>query len=362
MTLQHINLDDLAPAAINVRKRGGKSCADLVPSIRSLGLLQPLLVRRNGQGFEVVAGQRRYHALCQLADERAEGTRAEPVPCVVMAEGDDAKAIEASLAENIARLPMDEIDQYKAFAALIKTGSTATEIADRFGVTERLVTQRLAIANLIGPILTAYRKEEIDPSTIRVLTMATQAQQKKWLELFRSDDVWAPTGRALKHWLFGGATVPLGNALFDVDASGLKLIGDLFGDDQYFADSEAFWQHQSGAVAEIAEGFREGGWQNVVVHDIGEHWQSWNFEKVSKEDGGEVHITIARDGEVEVHKGVLNRDVLRKRQKANDPDATREGAKEGWQPRYMCFPMRGYTERGGIKAIEDWKAIKHHHA
>ena len=38
---------------------------------------------------------------------------------------DNAKAIEASLAENIARLPMDEIDQYKAFAALVKEGNSA---------------------------------------------------------------------------------------------------------------------------------------------------------------------------------------------------------------------------------------------
>ena len=44
MTLQHINLTDLKPAKVNVRKKGGKSCADLVPSIRSLGLLQPLLL------------------------------------------------------------------------------------------------------------------------------------------------------------------------------------------------------------------------------------------------------------------------------------------------------------------------------
>lgn len=106
MKLDHIPLEQLKLSTINVRKKGGKEIADLLPSIRSLGILQPLLVRPNCEGFEIVAGQRRFHALTALA---ADGI-AEPVPCAIMEDGDDAKAIEASLAENIARLPMDEID------------------------------------------------------------------------------------------------------------------------------------------------------------------------------------------------------------------------------------------------------------
>ena len=79
MQLDHIKLEDLKPAKLNVRKSGGKAVDDLVPSIRSLGLIQPLLVRPNCDGYEVVAGQRRYHALKALAEDGA----AEPVPCIV---------------------------------------------------------------------------------------------------------------------------------------------------------------------------------------------------------------------------------------------------------------------------------------
>ncbi len=142
MKLQHIKLTDLKTTAVNVRKKGAKDVSDLIPSIRSLGVLQPLLVRANFEGYEIVAGQRRYHALCALANEQES---VDPVPCMVMADGDDAKAIEASLAENVARLPMDEIDQYKAFAALVKSGLGVEDIASQFGITERLVIQRLAI-------------------------------------------------------------------------------------------------------------------------------------------------------------------------------------------------------------------------
>ncbi len=155
-----------------------------MPSIRSLGVLQPLLVRLNCEGYEIVAGQRRYHALRALTDEGVD----DPVPRIVMDDGDDAKAIEASLAENFARLPMEEIDQYKAFSALINEGRGIEDIAAQFGVTERLVAQRLAIANLYGPVLTAYRRDEIDPRTIRQLTMASTRQQRAWFKLFKEDN------------------------------------------------------------------------------------------------------------------------------------------------------------------------------
>ena len=111
MELQHIELNNLKTTALNVRKKGAKDIDDLVPSIRSLGLLQPLLVRQNCEGYEIIAGQRRFYALQKLSEEQ----NIEPVPCIIMAQGDDAKAIEASLAENVARLPMDEIDQSHLF-------------------------------------------------------------------------------------------------------------------------------------------------------------------------------------------------------------------------------------------------------
>ena len=69
-----------------MRKIGGKDIADLVPSIRALGLLQPLLVRPNDAGFDIIAEQRRYYALVALADEQ----HIDPVPFMIMGDGDDA--------------------------------------------------------------------------------------------------------------------------------------------------------------------------------------------------------------------------------------------------------------------------------
>ena len=322
MNLQQISLDQLKTTTVNVRKKGGKDIADLLPSIRSLGLLQPLLVRPNCEGFEIVAGQRRYHALCALAAE-TDGT-AEPVPCIVMEDGEDARAIEASLAENLARLPMDEIDQYRAFAALVKQGLDAEEIAARFGVTERLVRQRLAIANLYGPILTAYRRGEVDGSTVRLLTMATTSQQKAWWKLHTSEDEWAPTGYQLKNWLFGGAQIPTDNALFDLSDYPGAIIGDLFGEEKYFGEAETFWTHQNAAIAAAKERYLADGWSDVIVLDIGEHFPAYDHVDTAKEDGGKVFVTAGRDGAVTFYVGQLSRKDIRAREKAKESGETDE--------------------------------------
>lgn len=312
MKLTHLTLDQLKPAKVNVRKKGGKDVADLVPSIRSLGLLQPLLVRPNCEGYEIVAGQRRYHALTKLAEE----AEVQPVPCIVMDDGDDAKAIEASLAENVARLPMDEIDQYKAFAALVEEGKDVADIASTFGVTERLVNQRLAIANIIGPILTAYRRGDIGAETLRVMTLASKRQQQDWLALFRDEEDHAPQGYALRQWLFGGQQIPVENALFDVEDYIGAIVADLFGDERYFDDTDAFWTLQNEAIATLKDEYLAKGWQNVEVMEVGAFFSSWEHCKAKKKDGGRVYIQITRDGEVTVHEGYITQKEAKRRDKA----------------------------------------------
>ena len=76
--------------------RKAPDISDILPSIREKGIRQTLIVRREGDGYGVIAGRRRYFALRQIAAE----TGADPqVPCAVMPEDDAASAIEASLIE-----------------------------------------------------------------------------------------------------------------------------------------------------------------------------------------------------------------------------------------------------------------------
>jgi ParB family chromosome partitioning protein len=201
MQLTHIDLSKLSISPANMRHaKRPPDISDILPSVRARGILVPLLVRPNGspETFEIVAGRRRYFAARSVAEERGE---IDPLPCAVMEPGDDAGALEASLIENLHRLDPDEMSQYETFLRLTKEGKSVENIAAVFGLTERMVTQRLALGNLLPKIREAFRRDDIDGDTIRHLTMASKAQQKDWLALFENENEHAPLGRELKHWL-----------------------------------------------------------------------------------------------------------------------------------------------------------------
>lgn len=313
MELRHIPLPELHIAAVNVRHKAKKTTLDdILPSIRKRGILQPLLVRPDSEGFGIVAGRRRYLAAKVLEQE---GVEIEALPCAVMVEGDDIDAVEASLIENVARLPMDEMDQFEAFHRLLKEGRTVAEIAATFAVSEIVVKRRLAIANLLPRIRQAYRAAEINSESLQALTMATKGQQKEWLALFEDETQTAPTGRYLKQWLFGGEEIPTTVALFYLADYKGEVVTDLFGEESYFADTQAFWTLQNAAIETKKASYLEQGWKHVEVLPVDQRFHVWDHEKTAKRKGGAVYITVSARGEVEVHEGYVSREEARKREK-----------------------------------------------
>ena len=79
----------------------------------------------------------------------------QPVPCLVKGEG--VEPGEISLAENVVRIAMHPADQVVAFTRLADTGQSDSSIAARFGLSERLVEQRLCLGNAAPELLDAYR-------------------------------------------------------------------------------------------------------------------------------------------------------------------------------------------------------------
>lgn len=312
MEIMNIPLSQLSIAKTNVRHGVKKSnFSHLMPTIRKRGILQSLLVRKNGEGYEIVAGKRRFLAAQALV---SEGVEIEAPPCVVMAEGDDAAAIEASLIENVDRLSMDDMDQFEAFQRLLKEGRSIEDIADTFGVTVITVKRRLAIANLSPKIRQAYRAEEIDGETLRALTLASKQQQKDWLGLFEDPKQHAPRGSNLKRWLLGGTQIPTTNAIFDLANYNGEIVSDLFGEVSYFAKPDTFWTLQNEAIAKLKVSFEGKGWTRVEVMEQGQRFHEWDYEKTSKKKGGAVFISVSDRGEVEAHEGYLSRAESRKRE------------------------------------------------
>ncbi|AZO18885.1 ParB/RepB/Spo0J family partition protein [Mesorhizobium sp. M2A.F.Ca.ET.043.05.1.1] len=343
MQLAHVSIDQLSVSAINMRhSKRAPDISDILPSVRARGVLVPLLIRPNGtpDSFEIVAGRRRYFAAKTVADERGE---AEPLPCAIMEEGDDADALEASLIENIARLDPDEVSQWETFTRLIKEGRGIADIAATFGLTEPQVKRILALGDLLTKIREAYRREDIDTETVRHLTMASKAQQKDWLALFCDPEQRAPRGWQLKQWLFGGQSISTKVALFPIEDYPGLIVSDLFGEDSFFADADLFWHKQNEAIAARRDAYIEAGWSEVVALEPGQYFHSWDYEKTPKKKGGKVIITVSQRGEVECHEGYLSRKEAR-RARSNDEASEEADAPAKPSRPELSGPMQNYVD------------------
>ena len=334
MELRHIDIAHLSVSALNMRSgRKAPDISDILPSIRARGVLVPLIVRETGdERYEIVAGRRRYHAALAVAED-AGGI--DPLPCAVMAAGDDAAALEASIIENVARLDPDEVSQWESFVRLVKQGRTSADIAATFGLTELQVKRTLALGNLVPRIRTLYRAERIDAATVRHLTLASKARQKEWLALVDDESSRAPVGSQLKAWLFGGASIPVGAALFDLSSYSGEIVGDLFGEERWFGNASDFWTAQNEVIESRVQAYREGGWSDVIVLPQGEVFHSWTYERTPKRNGGKVYVTVSHRGEVSFHEGYVSRAEIRRQEKASEPKPQRPE---------ISAPLRNYID------------------
>jgi len=321
MKLDFLPLASLAVSRANMRfAKKPPDVSDILPTVRARGVLVPLIVRpaatnagdAPGPRFEIVAGSRRFRAAQLVAEERGANAAdaaadAARLPCAIIDESDDAAAVEASLIENLARLDPDEVAQWETFSRLVREGRGPEDIAATFGLPDLAVRRVLALGNLLPRIRQLYRAEKIDRLTVRQLTLASRSQQKAWLALAEDPNGYAPTGHQLKAWLFGGGAISAAHALFDVEASGLAIVADLFGEERYFADADAFWTRQMEAVEAKRQAFLAEGWADAVIVPPREHFQFWDHERTPKGRGGKVWLDVRATGEVIVHEGLLTR-------------------------------------------------------
>ena len=117
-----------------------KELRELADSIRTNGVIQPILVRETEAGFEVIAGQRRLRA--------AKLTGLEYIPALVRDAGDQ-EMLELALVENIHRTDLNPIERASAYQKYITTFSlTQTEAADRLGEDRSVVANYLRLLDL----------------------------------------------------------------------------------------------------------------------------------------------------------------------------------------------------------------------
>ena len=206
--VQYIPLGRIRPNPQQPRRSfDEEGLAELAASIRSCGILQPLTVRRAGDGYELVAGERRLRAA------RIAGLR--EVPCLVAQVGEEDSALLA-LMENLQRRDLDCWEEAQAIARLIsRYGLSQEEAARRLGRAQPTVANKLRLLRLPEDVRALLRENGLTERHARALLRLQDpevqrraagdmvrrgmnvAQAEAYVEkLLQSDQVTPPRGRS----------------------------------------------------------------------------------------------------------------------------------------------------------------------
>lgn len=169
-----VAIDLIDPSAMQPRTRFDEAkLVELASSIRANGIVQPLLVRKKGLRFELVAGERRWRA-AQLA-----GLNRVPV---VIRDVPDEKLLELALIENIQREDLNAIEEAHAYRKLIETiGLTQESLAERIGRDRSYITNYLRLLRLPEDIQRLIEEAKLSTGHARTILGTTDADEQRRL-------------------------------------------------------------------------------------------------------------------------------------------------------------------------------------
>jgi len=143
---------------------------ELAASIREKGILQPILVRRQGESFQIIAGERRFRA-SQLAGK-------DTIPALIRDQVTDREMREDALIENIIRVQLNAIEEAEAYQELILScGYTHEQLSDRLGRSRPTITNSLRLLKLHPQIREKVVAGELSAGHARVLAPLGEDRQ-----------------------------------------------------------------------------------------------------------------------------------------------------------------------------------------
>jgi ParB family chromosome partitioning protein len=159
-----IDLDLIEPNSQQPRTRfTEENLEELAQSIRANGLVQPIVVRKKGTRYEIVAGERRWRA--------SQRAGLQKIPAVIKDVADE-KLLELALIENIQRQELNAIEEAKAYKNLIESiGLTQEMIAERVGKNRTFITNYLRLLRLPDDIQNLVSEEKLSAGHARALLM-----------------------------------------------------------------------------------------------------------------------------------------------------------------------------------------------
>ena len=147
---------------------------ELSESIKQHGIIQPLVLRRLGNKFEIIAGERRFKAATMA------GLRQVPA---IISNIDDNKSAEIALVENIQRRNLTPIEEAKSYKNLLDRGyMTQEQLAEKMGVSQSSIANKLRLLNLAPEVQDALLQEKISERHARSLLVLPKEEQAEWLK------------------------------------------------------------------------------------------------------------------------------------------------------------------------------------
>ena len=168
-----IPIEEIEPNPDQPRQALG-DLAELTASIREKGILEPLLVRRVGGRFEIIAGERRYRAAIEAG--------LEEVPCMIR-ESSDAEMMELALVENLQRKDLTAFEEADGLTVLAgKYGYTHETMAERLGKSRSSITESLSLGAMPEDVRQLCRLADIQSKSI-LLQVVRQGSREKMAAL-----------------------------------------------------------------------------------------------------------------------------------------------------------------------------------
>jgi len=159
--LTELPVETIHPNPRQPRKRhDSEAAAGLADSVRSQGVIQPVVVRRRAAGgFELIAGERRWRA--------ARHAGLPTVPAVVR-DADEGDSLLLALVENVAREDLSPVDEARACALLIdEFGLSLGEVSERVGRSKPAVSNRMRLLDLSDDVLAMVERGELSEGHAR---------------------------------------------------------------------------------------------------------------------------------------------------------------------------------------------------
>jgi ParB family chromosome partitioning protein len=148
--------------------------SELMASVAEKGIIEPLVVRQRGNRYQIIAGERRYHAAVQV------GLREVPV---IVRESDDVEVMELALVENLQRKDLTAFEEAEALLQLQqKCGHTHEDLARKLGKSRTAITESLSLASMPDEVRNLCRLADITAKST-LLQIVRQQDPKKMLAL-----------------------------------------------------------------------------------------------------------------------------------------------------------------------------------